>query len=76
MEDLSEAGHTAQWDGQRYVVHAPTGIEIGTLEHVGDIWEWVEFTTEYDRGVETADRSFPTPAAAMHAMLEHGGWLV
>ncbi len=76
MEDLTEAGHVARWNGSHYVVSGHTGIELGAIEPVDDAWEWVEFQTEYDRGVEMAHRSFASPEAALHAMLEHGGWLV
>jgi len=76
MDDLIEAGHVARWNGHKYLVSGPTGLELGSLEPVGDIWEWVEFTTEYDKGVDTADRSYDSPKAALHAMLEWGGWLV
>ncbi|WNM25888.1 hypothetical protein RN607_07185 [Demequina capsici] len=76
MEDLTEAGHLARWNGSHYIVSAPTGIQLGSLELVGDVWEWAEFTSEYDRGVEVADRSFDSPEEALHAMLEWGGWLV
>lgn len=76
MKDVTEAGHVARWNGSHYLVSGPTGIEIGTIECVGDAWEWVEFTTEYERGVEMAGRSFEDPGDALHAMLEWGGWLV
>lgn len=46
------------------------------LEPVDGAWEWVEFATEYDREVDLGARLYGSPGEALHAMLEHGGWLV
>lgn len=76
MNDVTEAGHLARWQGSHYVVSGPTGIEIGMLEPADGGWEWVEFATEYDREVDLGARLYDSPEEALHAMLEHGGWLV
>ncbi|WP_062202339.1 hypothetical protein [Demequina salsinemoris] len=76
MDDVTEAGHVARWNGEHFVVSAPNGLELGSLELTDDGWQWVEFTTEYDLGVDIADHSFDSPGAALHGMLEWGGWLV
>ncbi len=76
MEDLEERGHVARWTGSHFEVVSSTGIELGAIEPVDGAWQWVEYKTEYDRGVDMAPGSFREPADALHAMLEWGGGLV
>ncbi|WP_296667517.1 hypothetical protein [Demequina sp.] len=76
MEDLTEAGHVARWNGDHYVVAGQTGIDLGMIEPADGSWVWMEFATEYDREVDQGTRQYADPAEALHEMLKYGGWLV